>query len=68
MLYIYSMLKIEVKNEKIDNALKILKQKVRNTKQNEELRSRKEFTKNSVKKRQEKKSAIYKQVKKNQDD
>jgi small subunit ribosomal protein S21 len=62
------MLKIEVKNEKIDNALKILKQKVRNTKQNEELRSRKEFTKNSVKKRQEKKSAIYKQVKKNQDD
>ena len=68
MLYICPMLKIELKNEKIENVLKILKQKVRNTKQNEELRSRKEFTKKSVKKRQENKSAIYKQVNKNQDD
>jgi len=57
------MLKVEVKNGKIDRALKVLKNKVRNTKQTKELRDRKEFTKKSVKKRRQKQLAIYKQEK-----
>lgn len=55
------MLIIKIKNENLEGALKILKQKVRNTRQNEELRSRKEFTKKSVKNRQQKIKAIYKE-------
>jgi small subunit ribosomal protein S21 len=57
------MLKVQVKNGKIDRALKVLKNKVRNTKQTKELRDRKEFTKKSEKKRREKQLAIYKQEK-----
>jgi len=57
------MLKVEVKNGKLEKALKILKNKVRNTKQNQELRERKEFTKKSVVNRKKKQKAIYKQDK-----
>jgi len=53
------MLKVEVKHGKIDKALKVLKNKIRNTKQNQELRERKEFTKKSVKRRKQKMKAIY---------
>jgi small subunit ribosomal protein S21 len=53
------MLKVEVKNGKIEKALKILKRKVRNTKQNQELRNRKQHTKPTEEKRAEKKKAIY---------
>lgn len=60
------MLKVIVKNGKIDKAIKVLKQKVRNTKQKEELNSRTEFTKKSAKKRQQKKAAIHRE-KKNRD-
>lgn len=62
------MLIVEVKNGKIEGALKALKRKVRNTKQNEELRSRKEFKKKSDGKRQQKKAAIYRQKKKTEND
>jgi small subunit ribosomal protein S21 len=61
------MLIVPVKKGNIERALKNLKKKVRNTKQKEELNSRKEYTKPSVKKRQEKKNAIHKQ-RKNLDD
>lgn len=61
------MLIIEVKDGKIEGALKVLKGKVRNTGQTQELRNRQEFTKKSVKKRQQKKSAIYKQSKRRDD-
>jgi len=47
--------------ENIENALKKLKNKVRKTKQIEELRDRKEFDKPSVIKRSKKIKAIYKQ-------
>jgi small subunit ribosomal protein S21 len=53
------MLKITVINGKIDKALKILKRKVKNTKQKEALRNRKEFVKKSVTRRDEIKKAIH---------
>jgi len=56
------MLIIKIKNgEKIDHALKRLKNKFRNTKVLDELRKRKQFDKPSVVKRQQKQKAIYKQ-------
>lgn len=57
------MLIVPVKKGNIERALKNLKKKVRNTKQKEELYSRKEYVKPSVNKRREKKKAIYKQSK-----
>lgn len=62
------MLKVKVKNGKIEGALKQLKRKVRNTKQNQELRDRQEFTKPSVTKRQQKLKAIHKQRKRDEDE
>ena len=54
------MLIIEIKNnENIEKALKTLKSKVIKTKQNQQLMNRKEFTKKSVIKREEKKKAVY---------
>jgi small subunit ribosomal protein S21 len=47
----------------IEKALKKYKSKYRKTKVGEELRKRKEFTKKSVKKRQQKLKAIYIQEK-----
>ena len=47
--------------ENIENALKKLKNKVRKTKQIEELRDKKEFDKPSVIKRSKKIKAVYKQ-------
>lgn len=49
------------RTQNLDKALKVLKTKVIQTKQNELLRDRKEFTKNSVKLRNQKLTAIYKQ-------
>jgi small subunit ribosomal protein S21 len=61
------MLIIEIKNnENIEKALKTLKSKVIKTKQNQQLMSRKEFTKQSVEKRAQKLKAIYKQRKLNE--
>ena len=55
------MLIIEVKNgETIDKALRRYKRKSRDTKVIKELRSRKQFTKPSVKRRVERLKAIYK--------
>ena len=62
------MLKINVKNNNIDKALKLLKNKVRNTKQREEISKRQEFTKDSVINRTEKNNAIYIQKKKDEED
>lgn len=45
----------------LDKALKILKNKVIKTKQNDILREKKEFIKKSIKLRTQKKDAIYKQ-------
>jgi small subunit ribosomal protein S21 len=47
------------KNINLEKALKILKQKVIKSKQNEILRDRKEFTKKSIKLRSIKNKAIY---------
>jgi small subunit ribosomal protein S21 len=55
------MLKVIVKNGKLDPALKQWKRKVRNTKQLQQLRENKEFVKPSTKKRLSKQKAAYKQ-------
>jgi len=62
------MLIVEVKNGKIEKALKVLKNKVRNVGQNQELRDRQQFVKDSTKDRAKKQAAVYKQKKKNLDD
>jgi small subunit ribosomal protein S21 len=62
---IINMLKVQVKDSvSIDKALKILKKKVKETKQNEILKDRKEFKKKSVKRRDEiKKASFHQKVK-----
>jgi small subunit ribosomal protein S21 len=61
------MLKIKVES-KIEQALKAWKNKVKRTKQNFELRNRKEYTKPSVKRREELNKAKYIQkIKDNED-
>jgi small subunit ribosomal protein S21 len=62
------MLIVNVKNGNIEKALKVLKKKVRNTKQNQELREREEYVKPSIKKREKKNTAIYKRKKSELDD
>ena len=58
------MLIIDVKNgESIDQALKRYKRKFRNAKVMKELRNRKQFTKPSVKRRNEILKAVYKEEK-----
>ena len=60
------MLIIEVKNnDNLEKSLKILKNKVIKTKQNQILNERKEFEKKSVKKRKKILKAIYVQKKRN---
>lgn len=59
------MLIIKVKNKNIEAALKNYKYKVYKTKQIQNLNENKEYTKDSVKKREEKKKAIYVNKKKN---
>ena len=55
------MIKVIVKNGKLDPALKVWKRKVRNTKQLQQLRDNREFVKPSTKKRLSKQKAKYKQ-------
>ncbi len=55
------MLIVKVKKNDIEKALKELKSKVIRTRQNSHLNYRKEFTKKSVERRQEKQKAIFKQ-------
>lgn len=62
------MLKVKVKNGKIEHALKKLKRKVGKTKQNKQIRERQQFTKKSVKRRQEVLKAIHKQKKREEDE
>lgn len=62
------MLIVKVKDGKIDSALKELKRKVKNTKQIEELRARKEFRKKSDGKRQQIKTAVYRENKRKKDE
>lgn len=60
------MLIIDVKNsENLEKSLKVLKNKVIKTKQNQILNERKEFEKESVKKRKKLLKAIYSQKIKN---
>jgi small subunit ribosomal protein S21 len=54
-----NMLIVEVKNGNVEQALKKLKNKVRNVKQVKMLRDRQEFTKPSVSKRLQKQKAKY---------
>lgn len=61
------MLFVEVKKGNIEKALKDLKKKVIKTKQNGELFERKEFTKKSVKKRDEIQRATYVQKLRSED-
>lgn len=56
------------KKENIDRALKRLKNKVYKTKQLDRLRSEREYTKKSVKKRRQKQKAIYIQKLKDSED
>tara|TARA_Y100000389_G_C17468696_1_gene528192 strand:- start:5500 stop:5694 length:195 start_codon:yes stop_codon:yes gene_type:complete len=54
------MLNVNVKEEgSLDKALKKLKSKVKNTKQRDSLREKKDFTKKSQRRRNEKKKAQY---------
>jgi len=55
------MLIIEVKNRKIDAALKKYKKKVRNVGQLKAIRDGEQYTKPSVKRRLQKQKAVYKQ-------
>ena len=60
------MLIINVKGKNgIERALKEYKNKVYKTRLHKEIRERKEYTKDSVKKREDKKNAIYVNKKKN---
>jgi small subunit ribosomal protein S21 len=61
------MLKVKVDKKGIEKALKTLKGKVIKTKQNEKLRARQEYTKKSVKKREQMQKAKYVQSLKNND-
>lgn len=62
------MLIVEIKSgESVEGPLKRMKKKVKNTKMVEELRKRSEFKKPSVKKREQKIKAIYKQKLNNTD-
>ena len=54
------MLIVDVKNGNIESALKQYKKKVQSSKQIEELRERKNFTKPSVKKRLQREETIRK--------
>ena len=63
------MLIIERKDgESIDRALKRYKRKYRRTKVRQELRRRKQFTKPSVKRRNEIIDAVYREQKKNEEE
>jgi len=60
--YLYYMLIVEINNRQpLEKALKILKGKVIRTKQTENLKNRKEFTKKSVELREQRIKAIYKE-------
>jgi ribosomal protein S21 len=60
------MLIIEIKNnDNLEKSLKVLKNKVIKTKQNQILNERKEFEKKSVKRRKKLLKAIYTQKRKN---
>jgi small subunit ribosomal protein S21 len=60
------MIIVEIKpGDSIDKALKVLRYKVIKTKQSQELYSRKEYVKKSVKNRTKKLKAIFLQKKKN---
>ena len=62
------MLIIKIDNKTpIEKALKLFKSKVIKTKLMTELKQRKEFTKNSIKRRDEVKKAIYSQKTKKED-
>lgn len=61
------MLKVEVKYNNIERALKMLRRKVRNTKQTLKLRQNQHFTKKSEIKREQIKLAAYKQKKYNEE-
>lgn len=61
------MLKVKVDKKGIEKALKTLKGKVIKTKQNEKIRERQEYTKKSVKKREQMQKAKYVQSLKNND-
>jgi small subunit ribosomal protein S21 len=62
------MLKVNVKHGNIEKALKILKNKVRNTKQKQILNNLKDYTKPSVERREEKLKAIYNEQKRREND
>ena len=55
------MIKVIVKNGKLDPALKVWKRKVRNTKQLQQLRDNQQYTKPSTTKRLKKQKAVFKQ-------
>lgn len=59
------MLIVKVKKGDIERAIKELKSKVIRTRQNSHLNERKEYTKKSVLKRQNKNKAIYREKFKN---
>ena len=62
------MLRIIVKDGNIDKALKKLKSKVYNTKQQQILTNLKDYTKPSVERRNEKLKAIYLEIKNKEKD
>jgi small subunit ribosomal protein S21 len=62
------MLKVNVKHGNIEKALKILKNKVKNTKQKQILNNLKDYTKPSVERREEKLKAIYNEQKRREND
>tara|TARA_Y100000034_G_C6817611_1_gene367972 strand:- start:740 stop:928 length:189 start_codon:yes stop_codon:yes gene_type:complete len=62
------MLIVEVKRDNVEKALKIMKRKVRSTKQYQRLRDSRYFNKKSQVKRLQKQKAIYKQKLKDEEE
>lgn len=62
------MLKVKVKKGNIERALKELKSKFIKTKMTKQCRDNEEYTKPSIKKRNTKSNAIYKERKKREDE
>ena len=62
------MLRVEVKKDNVERAIKELRRKVINTKLIKQLRANKQFTKPSVKRREELLTARYVQKKKEEDE
>ena len=62
------MLIVKVRNNNIEQTIKIMRRKVISTKQLKKLRELKHYTKKSTQRREEKHKAIYKEIKRREEE